>query len=58
MDIHYFLCNKTGYLAVFIKYTFPEKKRKFNNILKFYQGNIGPKRIENNMKYNANFYRW
>ena len=28
MDIHYFLCNKTGYLAVFIKYTFSENRNK------------------------------
>lgn len=28
MGIHYFLCNKTGYLAVFIKYTFSENKNK------------------------------
>lgn len=44
MDIHYFLCNKTGYLAVFIKYTFSENKNKILQHFKVYQGKQRPKK--------------
>lgn len=40
MDIHYFFCNKTGYLAIFIKYTFSEKNKILQHF-KVYQSQKG-----------------
>lgn len=53
MDIHYFLRNKTSYLAVFIKYAFSENKNRILQHFKVYQENIEPKRIQNNQIRNV-----
>lgn len=44
MNVHYFLCNKTSYLAVFIKYTFSEKKKKVLQHFKVLSGKHRPKK--------------
>ena len=44
MNVHYFLGNKTSYLAVFIKYTFSEKKKKVLQHFKVLSGKHRPRK--------------
>lgn len=59
MDVHYFLGDKASYLAVFIKYTFSEKKKKVLQHFKVLSGKHRPRKDSNdkNEKCNASFYR-
>lgn len=44
MDVHYFLGDKASYLAVFIKYTFSEKKKKVLQHFKVLSGKHRPRK--------------